>query len=103
MITFSLNSDKDNLDVSLSGDLDIDSTEVVEEELIPAMKNYKVVSVNFENVLFVDSSGIGLLLNLVQTLNENGTQVTISNVKEEVMEVFHLLQIPDILGEHVFV
>ena len=46
---------------------------------------------------------MGLLLNLVQTLNEAGTKVIVSNVREEVMEVFELLQLPDILGDDVFV
>lgn len=46
---------------------------------------------------------MGLLLNLVQTFNDKGTKVTISNVKDEVMDVFDLLQIPEILGDGVFV
>ena len=46
---------------------------------------------------------MGLLLNLVQTLKETGTKVIVSNVREEVMEVFELLQLPDILGDDIFV
>ena len=103
MIRFSLNQGEEHLEVILEGDLDIDSTEVVEEELIPKLVSEKVININFENVPFVDSSGMGLLLNLVQTLNEAGIKVTVSNVREEVMEVFDLLQLPDILGDDVFV
>ncbi|MCQ6275525.1 STAS domain-containing protein [Bacillus sp. V3B] len=103
MIRFLLNPGEEHLDVILEGDLDIDSTEVVEEELIPKLVSEKAINIKFENVPFVDSSGMGLLLNLVQTLNEAGTKVTVSNVREEVMEVFELLQLPDILGDDVFV
>lgn len=102
MARFSLLSEGQNLEVCVQGDLDIEATEAV-EELIPEMEKYKTVNVNFANVPFVDSSGMGILLDLVHTLNDQGTIVTVSNVKEEVMEVFELLQLPEILGEKVFV
>ncbi|MBO1513929.1 STAS domain-containing protein [Metabacillus bambusae] len=103
MIKFSLHQEKDHLEVKLAGDLDIEGTEVVEEELIPALLNYKTVNLNFAEVPFVDSSGMGLLMNLVQSLHESGTKVTVGQVRTEVMDVFDLLQLPDILGEGVFV
>ncbi|WML49523.1 STAS domain-containing protein [Neobacillus sp. PS3-34] len=103
MIKYSLFPNGKNLEISLHGDLDIDSTEVIEEELIPAMEKYKTVKVNFGNVPFVDSSGMGLLMDLVHTLNDKGTIVTVSDVSDEVMQVFQLLQLPEILGQQVFV
>lgn len=103
MIEVKLNPNGEYLEVSLIGDLDIDSTELVEDELLPEMGKYKRINLIFSDVPFVDSSGMGLLLNLVQSLAEKEKQVTISNVREDVMEVFDLLQLPDILGSHVFV
>jgi anti-anti-sigma factor len=103
MIRYSYNEAKDHLEVKLEGDFDIEGTEVVEEELIPAMLNYKTVNIDFENVPFVDSSGMGLLINIVKTLKEKGITVTISKVREEVFEVFEIIQLPEILGEGVFV
>ncbi|MBB6446140.1 STAS domain-containing protein [Bacillus benzoevorans] len=103
MVKFILNSNKEHLDINLIGDLDIDSTEVIEEELIPATGSYKTINLIFTEVPFVDSSGMGLLINLVKLLNEKEQELTISNVREEVMEVFELLQLPEILGEKVFV
>lgn len=102
MIKFSLFPEGENLEVSLMGDLDIDGTEVI-EELIPEMEKYMEINLNLSDVPFVDSSGMGLLLNLVQTLHVQGIKITISNVREDIMEVFEMLQLPDILGEGVFV
>ncbi len=103
MLKFSLNPKEEHVEVILEGDLDIDSTEVIEEELIPALeKNYHFVKLNFEHVPFVDSSGMGLLMNVVHTLKASEGKVKVINVKDEVMEVFDLLQLPDILGEDVF-
>ncbi|BCB05710.1 STAS domain-containing protein [Bacillus sp. KH172YL63] len=103
MIHFSTKEENERLEVTFEGDLDIDSTEVIGEQLLPLMGKYKSVLINFEQVPFVDSSGIGLLLDMVQTLGEAGTDVTISHVQKDVQDVFELLQIPDILGEGVVI
>ncbi|MEH7381316.1 STAS domain-containing protein [Bacillus sp. JJ1533] len=103
MIRFLLIKDEKTVEVKLEGDLDIDGTEVVEEELLPAIEKFSSVTLNLRDVPFVDSSGIGLLLNLVKTMEEKGITIVITNVREEVMDVFDLLQIPDILGEGVFI
>ncbi|MED4882721.1 STAS domain-containing protein [Bacillus smithii] len=103
MIKYFYNEVEDRLDVKLEGDFDIEGTEVVEEELIPTMLNYKTVNIDFENVPFVDSSGMGLLIDIVKTLNDKGIKVTISKVRQEVIEVFEIIQLPEILGEEVFV
>ncbi|MDQ0253062.1 anti-sigma B factor antagonist/stage II sporulation protein AA (anti-sigma F factor antagonist) [Evansella vedderi] len=103
MFTFSKNTTGGYLNIYLKGDLDIEGTEVMEREITPEMEKYSVVNMDFTEVPFIDSSGMGLLLNLVHTLNKKGTTVYIVNVKKDVMEVFELLQIPDILGEGVFV
>ncbi|MEJ9212649.1 STAS domain-containing protein, partial [Bacillus smithii] len=75
MIKYFYNEEEDRLDVKLEGDFDIEGTEVVEEELIPTMLNYKTVNIDFENVPFVDSSGMGLLIDIVKTLNDKGIKV----------------------------
>jgi anti-anti-sigma factor len=103
MISYSLFEYEENIEVKFEGDLDIEGTEIVEDKLIPSLENYKMVHLNFVGVPFVDSTGIGLLINLVQTLGEKGSKVTISNVKEEIQEVFELLQLSEILGEEVFI
>jgi anti-anti-sigma factor len=103
MIRFSTEEENGNLEVKIEGDLDIDSTEIIGEQLLPLMETYKKVDVNFAGVPFVDSSGMGLLMNMVQSLGEKGTEVTISHIRKEVRDVFELLQLPDILGEGVVV
>jgi anti-sigma B factor antagonist/stage II sporulation protein AA (anti-sigma F factor antagonist) len=103
MIQYTLIQRENHLVVNLFGDLDIDSTEVIEEELLPNIGAHQKVHLMFDEVPFVDSSGMGLLLNLVQTLGDKGTEVKILNVRDEIMEIFELLQLPEILGEETFV
>lgn len=103
MFNFSTTLTKNRVEVHLQGDLDIDGTEIVEQQLIPLLGKYEIVSINFKNVPFVDSSGIGLLISMVQALQDQNIKITIFNLTPDVLEVFELLQIPDILGDDVFV
>lgn len=104
MFQFTTNEiNNSSLEILFHGDLDIDGTEVIDEELVPFLLESKIVNINFEDVPFVDSSGMGLLMKLIHTLKEKDIVVTISNVRPDVFEVFELLQIPEIVGEEVFV
>jgi anti-anti-sigma factor len=87
--------------VSFEGDMDIDVTELMEEELSPLLMNKQEIQIDFSRVPFVDSSGIGLLITLVTNLRDHGNKVQIMNICAEVKQVFALLQLPEILGYDV--
>lgn len=103
MFSYNLNQDNLHATIQFHGDLDIEVTELMEYEIIPALKPFSHIEIDFEAVPFVDSTGIGLLLNLIQTLKQRGDeiQVTIKNIQPLVKEVFEMLQLEDILGDEV--
>ncbi|WP_172194064.1 STAS domain-containing protein [Saccharibacillus qingshengii] len=102
MFAYRIDQNEDEVVVVFEGDLDIDSSEVLEEDILPVVSEYPNIRLNFGEVYFVDSSGIGLIIRTVDELREGGRSVKIQNVRPEVLEVFELLQIREILGEEVF-
>ena len=102
MLKYTLKDTDTEVEVTLQGDLDIEGTELMNEEILPTLLNYQHVSFNMKDVPFVDSSGMGLLINMVNGLKENNTTVKLFHISPDVMEVFELLQLPDILGQEVF-
>ncbi|CAM4353414.1 STAS domain-containing protein [Saccharibacillus endophyticus] len=102
MFAYQIHKSEEEAVVVFEGDLDIESGEVLEEDILPIVSEYPSVRLNFSEVYFVDSSGIGLIIRTVDELREGGRSVKIENVRPEVMEVFELLQIREILGEDVF-
>jgi anti-anti-sigma factor len=88
--------------IFLNGDLDFDVTEIMREEIAPMLLKSQDIEIDFENVSFVDSSGIGLLITLIKDLREHGNKVVVTHLKPEVKQVFSLLQLPEILGYDVF-
>ncbi|WP_058306911.1 STAS domain-containing protein [Gracilibacillus massiliensis] len=103
MLEYQLKKTANHCNVALIGDFDIESTEHVNDTLIPELMNYPEVHLNFQKVNFVDSSGMGLLIQIVNQLKEKNQQVKILNVKEDILEVFELVQIPEIIGQEVIV
>lgn len=102
MFNFNLQNVSGRLIVNLEGDLDIEATEIIEEELIVEIQNsLGEVELNFQNIDFVDSSGIGLLISIITNLKENDRNPTITNISQDVKTVFTLLQLDEILGKEV--
>ncbi|MFC0213598.1 lipid asymmetry maintenance protein MlaB [Paenibacillus chartarius] len=87
--------------VKFSGDLDIDVTEFMEDQLTPQLLQSKMVQIDFSRIRFVDSSGIGLLISLLTSLRDSGIPATVLNISEDVRMIFELLQLPEILGPDV--
>ncbi len=102
MFNFTLQNASGRVIVNLEGDLDIEATEIIEEALIVEIQNSSgEVELNFQNIDFVDSSGIGLLISIITNLKENNRKPTITNITEDVKMVFSLLQLDEILGKEV--
>jgi anti-anti-sigma factor len=94
---------EDKVIVKLEGDLDIEVTEIMEDQITPELEGHGEVELDLEGVSFVDSSGIGLLISLVGSLKERCAIVHIINLQEDVKLIFEMLQMTDILGSDVFV
>lgn len=102
MFNYSLLHKEAQVTVALAGDMDIDVTEILQNELAPELRDKMAVEFDFAQVSFVDSSGIGLLITLVKDLKGNGQKAVIRNLQPDVRQVFDLLQLPLILGNDVF-
>ncbi|GGH83178.1 anti-sigma B factor antagonist/stage II sporulation protein AA (anti-sigma F factor antagonist) [Pullulanibacillus pueri] len=103
MLQYSTTQEDSHLTVTFDGDFDIEATELIQDTIKPMLSDYSIVTINLSKVPFVDSSGMGLLIDLVRSMESSATVVRIAEVREEVFEVFELLQLPEILGEGTFV
>jgi len=51
---------------------------------------------NLKGISFIDSSGFGVFLSIMKTANNNYGFFKISNISDEVMELFKLLQLHNV-------
>jgi anti-sigma B factor antagonist len=56
-------------------------------------KHYKVV-VNFNDLKYISSAGLGVFMAYVETMRENRGDIKFSNMKENVYNIFDLLGFP---------
>lgn len=87
------------LKVNLQGSLDINGVDLLEDKMSEIdFSSLKEVSFNMQHVEFIDSTGIGSLLNLTRLLDEQGIRFEIINVNEDIREIFRILDLEEILG-----
>jgi anti-sigma B factor antagonist len=56
-------------------------------------KQYQVV-VNFDDLKYISSAGLGVFMAYVETMRENSGDIKFSNMKENVYNIFDLLGFP---------
>lgn len=88
-----------NLLVRLKGELDHHTSmqfrEKVEAELSKGIA--KNILLDFRELTFMDSSGLGVILARYRHLNEKGGKVAICNLQPQVERLYHLSGLPKII------
>ena len=88
---------EDVTDITLVGRLDTTTAPDLEKELKELFEQgTSQLSLNFEQLDYISSAGLRVLLFAQKSLSENG-KMTIRNVKPEIMEVFDITGFIDIL------
>ncbi len=72
-------------------------TESVKEEMkaLYSAPNTRLI-LDLSGIQFIDSSGFGVFLSIMKTANNNYGFFKISNISEEVMDLFKLLQLHNV-------
>ncbi|TCO09095.1 STAS domain-containing protein [Natronoflexus pectinivorans] len=67
---------------------------VVKDELIEHLSknNYKIV-LDLENIRFIDSTGIGVLISILKSTRENNGSFILQNVNKDVMSLLSLMKL----------
>ena len=81
--------------IELKGYLDAHTAPELETEFNRLIndKNYKIV-VNFSDLKYISSAGLGVFMAYVETMRENSGDIKFSNLKEDVFNIFDLLGFP---------
>ncbi len=81
--------------LSVGGYLDAHTAPQLEQAFDDLLnkKKFKVV-VDFENLNYISSAGLGVFMAYIETMRENGGDIKFSNLKSDVYEIFDLLGFP---------
>lgn len=87
---------ENRMDVRIEGKLDAVSSPTFEMEVTDELSGITELSIDLENVEYISSAGLRVLLYLQQVMNEQGS-MEIRNVPEAVYSVFELTGFTEIV------
>ena len=90
------NTTDSKLTVALEGRLDTTTAPQLESELRNSINGITALVFDFEKLDYISSAGLRVLLSAQKVMNKQG-EMTIKNVKPEIMEVFDVTGFVDIL------
>lgn len=83
-------SDGTTLNVSLKGRLDTANSGEVSQDLLSSLTGMKRVVLDFMELVYISSSGLRILLQLVKQLKAQQGELIVRNVSAEIMDVFKM-------------
>ncbi|PRO65920.1 STAS domain-containing protein [Alkalicoccus urumqiensis] len=94
----SIQEEKENVRVTLGGDIYVQDASTLREQLLPYAEEGKSNFVfDFSKVTFIDSAGLGVLVAIYKRAAQNNGGVRIQNPQPQVAEIFTLTRL-----HHVF-
>ena len=95
-MNINLNKNGNALKVQLSGRLDTTTAPVLEKALSTQLEGIEALTLDFEELAYISSAGLRVLLALQKTMNKQGRMV-VTHVNENIMEVFDVTGFVDVL------
>ena len=91
----------DQLIVYLSGEIDHCSTDRMRGEIETLLEDAKIrrLVLNFENVGFMDSSGVGMIIGRYKTMRERGGTVIACGLKPPTEKLFRMAGLHRIIAQ----
>lgn len=76
----------------LEGEIDHHTASVLRMEIDEAIRTYKpkVLKLDYGDVTFMDSSGVGLVMGRVRTMSPFGGRIIVSNLSPQIYKVMQL-------------
>jgi anti-anti-sigma factor len=84
--------------LQLEGRLDTTTAPELHEVLIPAFDEAKEIILKFDEIAYVSSAGLRVILIGQKEAKKRNTSMTISGVSDEIMEVFEMTGFADMLS-----
>ena len=78
------------LNVSLKGRLDTANSGEVAQDLLGSLNGVKQLVLDFTDLVYISSSGLRILLQLVKQLKAQQGELIVCHVSKEIMEVFKM-------------
>jgi|SRR6056297_670896 len=80
----------DKYQVTPIGEIDIMSSEELKKEIKIIIEDNKDIIINGENIEYMDSTGLGVLIGLLKKTRAKGNKIIIKNLKPNIYKLFNI-------------
>ncbi len=95
-MTITKTAEGNSLTVALEGRLDTVTSPELEKELAGALEGVEALTFDFEQLKYISSAGLRVLLSAQKIMNEKGSMKVV-HVSENIMEIFEATGFSEIL------
>ena len=97
MLTITRKTEGNTVYIAMKGRLDSITSPDLEKELVSVMEgDVTSITLDFEELEYISSAGLRVLLNLQQTMEDKG-ELKLLHVNEDIMGIFDITGFTDIL------
>lgn len=92
-LNYDINEEKDLIKISLDGDLDAYSSDEFKEAVLNKVSSSKDILINAKKLNFIDSTGLGSLISIYNTIKEQDKNISIEEIKPNVKQIFEITEL----------
>jgi len=96
-MTLTKTKEDGKITIALEGKLSVNSSSQLQDMLIPAFDEASEVVLDFAELIYVSSAGLRVLLVGDETATKKGGSMRLTNVSQDIMEVFDMTGFTSIL------
>ncbi|WP_394022352.1 STAS domain-containing protein [Anaerococcus martiniensis] len=82
--------------IKLIGDLDVYSEDEFKSFIDEEINPNKDVRIDLKELDYLDSTGLGMFMNIYKMVNENGKEIKIINAKDNIQKLFKITDLTDL-------
>ncbi|BEP27676.1 STAS domain-containing protein [Helicovermis profundi] len=91
VINKNLIESEDIWSIDLEGDVDINTSNKLKEEINSLLDEREAnVELNFKELSYIDSTGLGVLISILKRVKKNENKIVVKNSKKNVFKLFKI-------------
>ena len=92
-LNYNIVEEQDVIKISLEGDLDAYSSDDFKEAVLNALSDPKDIELNATKLDFIDSTGLGSLISIYNSIKEQNKNISIEGIKPNVKQIFEITEL----------
>lgn len=86
------------MNLKLEGTITIDNIDKYRNKIMPLLKMKQDIKLDFKDVEMIDSSGLGLLVDVHKQAQENNLKVIMVNINENIEKLYKITMLDNIFN-----